>query len=764
MAVFAPFDFARIGRWVHSPAWGPLVSHDVPFSDGLSGTATVTITARTPLLVGGQRREAAPNKEGEVWPFKLPDGTWALPPSTLQGHMRTLLEIAGFGRLGDVVERRRFGYREISTSTSAKEHYLSRLTHRDKGVIHPNSQAGWLIRDPVHKTIRIVPCNMARIHINDLRRMRSDLLKVPFRAGPEAEAADKFWHWEGSDAQQRFRHFLGNTTSKNGLESTFAVQPKSNHPHSGDLIIHYARCAPSSAGDAKPGTIVMTGRTRRGRDTPHDGPGQKKQEFVFFGPSRPAARSWTGARLAVPDLAWDAFLLLHDKQRGKAINPNWEFWEKDFELGEPVPVFYWTNADGEIDTMGTAFAFKAAQQLTPRDLLANSSPCHVVDSADAPLDLASLIFGTAAEGNRGQGLRRRAWFGLARDISGKKYRTTHDLGNNAILMSPKPSYANFYVRQSPVQGNVTPRDRPMAMFNPVTNYPNTGTYLSHPELAGVKIWPATEDGANLTLPPPIVHQAQVQTKLNPVPAGTTFLAPLTFHNLRPVELGALLWALSFGDVAAFGPEPADIKRRHRLGMGKPYALGQVSLQISLAIDDADNLEGSWSSGTLVKAFVDHMDAHYPKSGQWAASPQVKALLKASLPSQRRRGQDGQPYMRLDGGAGNRLALETYVGEKVAGGFLAPYVDSAFECDKPRLLRTGQGGGQSVAPMAPVPESVFAVGSRVRVNNGQHGGREATIQSVRVEINPRCKLKFDNGRELELRQGALTLIAPPANTA
>ena len=37
MTVNAPFRFARINRWIYTPAWAPLVSHDVPFADDERG-------------------------------------------------------------------------------------------------------------------------------------------------------------------------------------------------------------------------------------------------------------------------------------------------------------------------------------------------------------------------------------------------------------------------------------------------------------------------------------------------------------------------------------------------------------------------------------------------------------------------------------------------------------------------------------------------------------------------------------------------------
>ena len=162
MAVTAPFRFARIWKTVHQPAWGRLVSHGIPFADGVSGEATVTIVARTPLIVGGARRAATAQREGEVRPFQLPDGTWALPGSTLQGLSRSILEIASFGSLGPWIDDKRFSYRDLGTSQTAKDHYLSRLSTNVEGHITQHSKAGWLINDS--DGIRIVPSKFARIH------------------------------------------------------------------------------------------------------------------------------------------------------------------------------------------------------------------------------------------------------------------------------------------------------------------------------------------------------------------------------------------------------------------------------------------------------------------------------------------------------------------------------------------------------------------------------------------------------------------------
>lgn len=62
----------------------------------------------------------------------------------------------------------------------------------------------------------------------------------------------------------------------------------------------------------------------------------------------------------------------------------------------------------------------------------------------------------------------------------------------------------------------------------------------------------------------------MNTVLTLYPAGTKFRARIRGHNLRPTELGALVWALEFG---------GEQKLVHSLGMGKPYGYGQVICRI-----------------------------------------------------------------------------------------------------------------------------------------------------------------------------------------
>ena len=627
MPVKAPFRFARINRWIHEPDWARLVSHDVPFADGLSGEAVVEITATSSILIGGDRRKAAKQKRGEVRPFRLPDGRYAIPGSALQGMVRSILEIAAFGRLGPRVKDRKFGIRDLSRSATGKAHYQRRLSQKTGKKVTMNSMAGWLIKGLDDKP-RIVKCEYARIRLDDVLSFAQ-----ASPAGPSSDAV----LYQRSDANARYEWFL-NGRNNSTLNSVFTLHKLKWHPHrGGKILIQYQRCVQSAAGTTQ-GTLVFTGKPTSGT-----GRGKKNLEFVFYNPDRAGASGKRRVALPVSDDVWDAFGLLHEEQPGRPINPNWKFWKGEYKKGEPVPVFYWKDG-GRVETFGMAFAFKAAHTQSTHELLENSCPGHVTPVAEMPLDLPHLIFGVAAEHENGRGLKRRARFGLALAPENSKLQECRPK-NPSVLLGPKPGYAGIYVRQ-----RYDNKPTPLADANPLATYtpyrppsgPPTPDHLQQPELSGVKIWPArhSDDPQCSAFHPDEIakgleNSPQVQTDLVTLPPGTVFSSRLTFHNLRPAELGALLWALSFGDLAAFGDNAQNVKLRHRLGMGKPLGLGEVGIRvIGLQTEPALlSQRSAWTENCLVGAFEAHMAEAYDPAdlSKWRGSKQVKALLLAARP-------------------------------------------------------------------------------------------------------------------------------------
>ena len=620
MPVKAPFRFARINRWIYEPDWAELVSHDIPFADGLSGEAEVEITARSSMLVGGDRRKADANRVGEVRPFQLPDGGYAIPGSTLQGMARSILEVAGFGRLGPWVADRKFGIRDLSGTPTAHEHYQSRLSTNQGGHVTIHSKAGWLMKSG-DESVWVLPCKYARIHLADILRFKQALLGTPT---PPPQGA----LYQRQDAKKRYEWFVRHVHGgKAALNARFDIGPPRPYRHNnGNITITYSRCRHATTGGGTPGTLVLTGKPQDGID-----PGSKKLEFVFHGPDRSgAAVTGIGGALQVEDDVWDAFRLLHEEQPGRDVNPNWEFWRSEFDNGNPVPVFYWKER-GRITTLGTAFAFKAAHRKSARDLLGHSHPGHLVPTESMKLDLAHLVFGVAAEHDGGRGLKRRARFGLARaDGDPQPSRPRHP----SILLGPKPSYVGLYVRQR-YDNQPLPHGEPLATYTPLKR-PHQ-PHLHRPELSGVKIWPAQDPGRFAPRPVSgdLANNRRVQTRLVTLPPGTVFRSRLTFHNLRPVELGALLWALSFGDSAAFGDNANNVTKHHRLGMGKPLGLGEVTVRVTgpdteAACPNSGPAVATVSAAGLVRDFEEHMKSEY--GPDWSNSKQVSALLEAARPN------------------------------------------------------------------------------------------------------------------------------------
>ena len=728
----APFRFARIARWIYEPDWAPLVSHDVPFTDGLCGEAEVEITAKSSILVGGERRKPSGHKEGEVHPFRLPDGDYAIPGSALQGMARAILEVAAFGRLGPWVEDRKFGIRDLSTTETAKQHYRNRL----------NSKAGWLMQ--ISKDNRVVfPCQFARIHLNDVLALKSAL------SGQKNPGQGVLY--ARSDAKQRYKWFLdGSKDRKDVLNSSFDIADID--PARGDA---HPRCSHDAT--KCPGTLVLTGKPQRGT-----GPRKKSLEFVFHSPDRISAGMAGAEKLKIPSAAWDAFEFLHEEQPGRPMNPNWAFWKGEFAKGRPVPVFYWEDKDNSdcVETLGMAFAFKAAHRRSARDLLEYSCPGHTDGVAEMKLDLPHLLFGVAAESDGGLGLKRRASFSLARAerAEGKPPKPVKP-GNPSVLLGPKPSYVGFYVRQKEYVGQEegdehVPRGEPMATYTPLEG---KLPHLAQPELAGVKIWPAR--GAGAFDPGPIedrqiAENPRIQTRLVTLPPGTRFRSRLNFHNLRPVELGAVLWALSFGDEAAFGGDANAnaVTKRHRLGMGKPLGLGEIAIRITgLEADPACPTRGPnlpKRAMEFVRAFEDHMRGAYGK--KWRTSKQVAALLKAADPQQ---GQSRDlQYM----------PLRDYQSAKQAQRYMPDYAPNGDE--KPRAQsssarKVGSGG----VPAADLP---LEEGARVRGNPAgptNIRGREGVVIALGATEYKRCQVLFDGARRPEsVMPGLLQVIAPPSD--
>lgn len=205
-----------------------------------------------------------------------------------------------------------------------------------------------------------------------------------------------------------------------------------------------------------------------------------------------------------------------------------------------------------------------------------------------------------------------------------------------------------------------------------------------PLIAGRKIYPdsrlaatnKTEDVANaytLANPPLLpgnVQSKKTHTRINALPAGTRFRTRLRFHNLKPAELGALLFVLCCGNPRLSAGKPfvdidngklrSSTERTLRLGGGKPIGLGHVSTRITdiqiaanAVNETAPQLENCWNAFSALVRETFPKENHQLYAFLWSTDPSRNKGLRLI-------------YMPLERGP------ESYVEDKKTGHFLPTY--------------------------------------------------------------------------------------------
>ena len=686
MPIRAPYRFIPISAWVHEPEWAKDVSIDRPFEDGLSGWLDIEIEARTPILVGSE-----PKKEGgvnHVRFFKLPNGDYAIPGSGIRGAMRSVLEIASFGRAA-FVEDVRYGIRDVTKRAEAI--YQDRLVEDcGHGAVpgwsaplprsQPKSRAGWLRRekDAAGKEVWFLcPCDYARISVTELDKLKPGI-ELAFR--PRASAKERYRAWNGArDAKLSIgpRQYFPRVWK----------QGRPTDPYLPTVGIKYAeatKLAPGAIGID--GVLVFTGKTAKGL---HTRPstladqdqyyGKKKHEFFFYNRAK--------SDIDVTHLRKD-FEFIHAARPGYPAAESWEFWEATFKSGKEIPVFFLCR-DGmamtappsdtqDISAIGLAMMFRLPHESTSFDLLNNASASHTNGSAR---DLPTLLFGCLPGDEVGEsdsnkptvkGLKGRVSFepALVKAEAGfPKEENLEDM--RTVLASPKAQFYPAYVRQKGINGSLA--GGTFASYTPV----DTGQdFVKFPELSGRKRYPVKELNRER------LHDRgrasdDMLVVLHPLSEGTKFGGRVRFHNLKPEELGALVFALRLW-APSWGERRPEL--RHKLGMGKPYGLGDVDIKITGARIEANELhkgdrhfiatgakpdEDRKAAEAYANTFAEHMDQAFRSEqtkrkhpgetvepAPWEKSEQIEQLL-ALADAEFAKGLD-LTYMNLLPGRGNEF--------------------------------------------------------------------------------------------------------------
>ena len=622
--ITAPYGFVPLNEKVVCPDWiqpraeasetyvAPPVQ-DVPFEDGICGALELEIEAETPIFTRGA------DEGGETF-FTLPDGQFALPGTMLKGAIRNVVEIASFGHLGGRVNDHRYAVRDLQNRDLYGNHMADIVQdpRTRKREPMPLVNAGILRRvknsdGEVSHSIEVR--DFAKIEYQKLEEIAGTRGLREFRPGSKQSSVSKYQAWGGASREVTVSVSWTRPQWVNDrlMPSRFGKVDTIRGEEKGILVF---------TGQPSRWTPDRSGGRRRGSAKHHD--------FVFL----PAA---TPADFIVEKRVFRDFEFAHSDRgqqnrlgRSETPNEEWGYWEKKLAQGKDVPVFFLATNDGKgIKAFGLAMMFRLPYKFSVLDAVKHGQRDYDVEGPR--FDLADGLFGVVRKIEKQSAalaLKSRVDFTHAVAVGGD---VRPDAQVRAVLGAPKASYYPNYVEQTPgTPGTNPPRDR-----SGKARYTTWQDDECRPRgwkryRPMTEVWnpepPTGADGRELPLD-------KVRTTFRPLPAGTRFRGKVYLHNVRPVELGALLWSLDFG---------GDEKARHTLGMARPLGHGRCRIRISGTAGLTDVLGGAVDLEACRRAFGKYMAEQVPGWVETAAMRELIALARPVAPSH-------AAYQRLDPG-------------------------------------------------------------------------------------------------------------------
>lgn len=329
------------------------------------------------------------------------------------------------------------------------------------------------------------------------------------------------------------------------------------------------------------GTIVFTGQPdmwKWPRPVKLDSSAGKFYEFVYLDNGN------AGRRYDLSTDDYDEFVYLNQN------NYQWsEVWK--LQVGKkPIPVFFRIADDGTVKNLGLSYLYKIPGGVAPAD-------CIPIEHKQGKKDLAECIFGYVSKEKNAPSLRGRVQFGHAW-VCGESMTENRKY----VLASPKASYYPIYVKNG----------KPW----------NVGAVP-----AGRKRYIVRDKDYNKSMGSDAMEcEGCVLLK------GAEFEETISFHNLKPVELGAILSALTFD-----GHDEC----LHSLGQGKPFGWGTAKITIEDVVTDTDDFDIDSCKKMFKEAVKSKLSI-----ANWEGIAPIKTLFEMSKPIPADR-NDAFWYMSLD---------------------------------------------------------------------------------------------------------------------
>lgn len=461
----------------------------------------------------------------------------AIPGSSLRGMVRSVMEIAGYGRMRWVADAPTFKFRAVAAQRSDPlrspyEDMLGRYGRDVKaGYLHKRRGKWYII--PAYTPQQVGwPEKSAFLKVKEKTIGSGDIPGFTRLSSPKYQPG---YYGVTFDAEV--------TSGKRG---PYVAVTRIGSPEAGKTY-QFA------------GTLVCSGNMKENNPS---GRTSRKNHTLVLPKNKEIKRPYR-----IPNRVVDDYL------KGMSPYERDNLWTSGAGcLKKGAPVFFVLDKHQKVLAFGHCPNFRVPalvpgtnRAATPLDFV----PDHLRENSKP--DLVDAVFGWVEEdgvGLEGQ-YAGRVSFGdahFSQAIEGVWYSldpiTPHPLAG------PKPTTFQHYLVQDADKGH-NPDDK--------SSLAHYGTPASETEIRGYKrYWhkgsrPDIEASSSELRNPETGHEHESQlTRIVPVKPGVQFKFRVHFENLRDAELGALLWALML-------PSDTDRIYRHKLGMGKPLGMGAVSI-------------------------------------------------------------------------------------------------------------------------------------------------------------------------------------------
>lgn len=357
------------------------------------------------------------------------------------------------------------------------------------------------------------------------------------------------------------------------------------------------------------GKVVLTGHPS-GRNESAEKATGKILDFVFLQKDSPEI-------LKVKKEVLENFKFAYFDGRNKQPkeSPDWTIWKSKLQRGEKIPVFF-HKTGSEVTSFGLSYLYKFPYANSTKTML------DIRQRRAGKVDLSEAIFGYSKKILGKQiSLKGRVFISHAR-----AEKISKELKERTMLLgSPKASYYPNYIVQDK------------------KDFKKYKTFDDNAEIAGWKRYPIHKMTGNESMAP-----SKQTTSIRPLGTESKFKCKIVVHNLLPIELGALLSAITFHQ---------NNLCYHSIGMAKPLGYGKIKLDIL-------NLNGF---GKEVKEYLKDFESTmngeiFDGKIKWHESEQIKNLF--SMASEQNDAVNSRlKYMELKDFAtskNNNDSLERYI--------------------------------------------------------------------------------------------------------